>query len=73
MLCSGAEHAMRIDCKWEEEDIIYITVVDDIRSIYMSAMRVVRTPSVRRRIASVRRQGGLSQCYRENMYRYVGA
>eukprot|EP00978_Attheya_sp_CCMP212_P024079 scaffold75125_cov50-Attheya_sp.AAC.1 len=59
MLCSGAEHAMRIDCKWEEEDIICITVVDDIRSIYMSATRVDRRVEVE---GSINRSGSGGGC-----------
>ena len=39
-MCGGADHAIGIDCKGEKEDIICITVVDNVRSICMSAMRV---------------------------------
>jgi hypothetical protein len=40
VLCSGTEHAIRIDCKRKKENIILVTIIDNVWAPDMSAFGV---------------------------------
>ena len=40
VLCCGTEHAIRIDCKRKKENIILVTIIDNVWAPDMSAFGV---------------------------------